>query len=356
MKKYVPIILLTVTGCAVLGDILFTPQDILNNYKKEYMCDTFSSTYSEYKGQAPVLVYKKYLSGLCKKNSGFLQYATEKVASSKFSDEMKENVKKLLSNNGEKQFAEKEQNFFKLKIEKSYPEIVRLRTLYYLDTPKCRSYVEYYGCEIPNDIKVGYYDTQREYIEKEIISLYNTCDSQRKEIQAFAKELLVHYMNKGKKERFITHQKVLSKAKVLKKYLAGRTLDTNAYDVFKYKQGFKKNVVYTLGSGDYSDLKLTIAQNIQGGWLVDYVVYDTQILPYSLESIKSLNAMGKIFIHNVPNKEATGDYLPSGFYVYKGVYSYQTIMGSTNTVHAFEYLKIPDEYYRTDVWEAMKVL
>lgn len=37
MKKYVPIILLTVTGCAVLGDILFTPQDILNNYKKEYI-------------------------------------------------------------------------------------------------------------------------------------------------------------------------------------------------------------------------------------------------------------------------------------------------------------------------------
>lgn len=356
MKKYVLGSLLILTGCAVLGDIMFTPQDILATYEEEYMCDIFSSTYSEYKGQTPAFVYKKYLSELSKKDGGFLQYATEKVTSSKFSDEMKENVKKLLSNNCVEQFTEKEENFFKLKIEKSYPEKVRLRTLYYLDNSTCRSYVEQYGCEIPNDIKEGYYDTQREYIEKEIIFLYDTCYSQRKEVQAFAKELLLYYMNKGKKERLVAHQNVLSKAKVLKKYLAGRSLDTNVYDVLKYRQGFKKNVVYVLGSGDYSDLKLTIAQNTQGGWLVDYVVYDTQILPYTLESIKSLSAMGKIFIYNVSNKEAVGDYMPSGFYLYKGIFSYTTVIGGTNSVHSFERLNIPDSYCNSDIFSALKEL
>ncbi len=358
MKKYVLGSLLILTGCAVLGDIIFTPQEVFRDYKGTFVCETFNKSYSEYKGKSPIFIYKDFLNNLVQKNT-FSSYMDKRISSSKFSNEMKDSVKQLLASNGNEVFnslKEVRQEFLEIKIEETDPPANCLSSLYYLNNKNCRNYPNLVECQTPQDLEVGYYDTQRQYFEEAIPSIYDHCPSYKTEIQNFAADLLVYYMDLGKQKRLEKHNKLLMKAKKLKKHLGGRNFESNTYDIFKYKLPLKNDSVYFLGSGPLSDFKLTIAQNTQGGWLVDYVVYDTQILPYTLESIKSLSAMGKIFIHNVSNKEAVGDYIPSGFYIYKGIFSYTTVIGGMNSVHSFERLDIPDGYCDSNIFSALKEL
>lgn len=358
MEKYVLGSLLILTGCAVLGDIIFTPQEVFRDYKGTFVCETFNKSYSKNKGKSPIFIYKDFLNNLVQKDT-FSSYMDKRISSSKFSNDMKDSVKQLLASNGNEVFnslKEVRQEFLKIKIEETDPSANCLSSLYYLNNKNCRNYPNLVECKIPQNLEVGYYDTQRQYFEEAIPSIYDHCPSYKTEIQNFAADLLVYYMDLGKQKKLEKHNNLLMKAKKLKKHLAGHNFESNTYDIFKYKHPLKNDSVYFLGSGPLSDFKLTIAQNTQGGWLVDYAIYDTEILPYSLNSIKKLLGVGKIFIINTKENLAVGDYIPGGFYLYKGIFSYTTVIGGTNSVHSFERLNIPDSYCNSDIFSALKEL